>query len=232
MQKLSKPLLLILLIAVALSFGGGMQYGRYRQSREQAATNLLTVIEEAAPPLFELPIMAELAPAAPLPDLAVHVKGAVAYPGLYKLPPGSRVADAIDKAILLEEANTDIINLASMVSDGAEVVVPFRIEDEPIDWAAIAQNAVLYTPTVNNPAPASASTPAAASSTAAFGIIDINRAGATELQGLSGIGPVKAQAIIDYRTQHGPFAKIDDIKKVSGIGPATYEKIKDRITVD
>lgn len=225
MLKPSKSQLIVLLIIVALAFGGGMQVGRYRQGREQAAANLLTIMEDASaqtggPPTASLP---ETQPSAsPLP-LAVHVKGAVAKPGLYKLPPGSRVADALDMAGLLPEANTDIINLALALGDGAEVVVPFRIEGEETDWEALAISAAI--PTVNTADPVS-------SSTAASAAVNINSANLAALQTLSGIGPAKAQAIIDYREQHGPFAKIEDIKKVSGIGPSTYDKIKDHISVE
>jgi competence protein ComEA len=224
-QKPSKPQLLVLAIIVALVFGGGMQLGRYRQNHELAQANLLAVIDDAAAPLSELPVEPETPPAEP-PPLIVHVKGAVEKPGVYELPPGSRVADALDKAVLLPEANTDIINLALPLSDSAEVVAPFRVEGEETDWEVLAASAAVA------PAGGGDGSASGNNSEAASALININGASLTALQALSGIGPVKAQAIIDYREQHGPFKKIDDIKNVSGIGPATYDKIKDHLSVE
>lgn len=244
MQKSRKnPLLSVLIIGamVALAFGGGVQYNRYRQSRDAVAADLLTLMDagDVLVPWGEEPMevvinpgVAEAEPEAePEPSLAVHVKGAVEKPGLYELPQGSRVADALDMAVLLEEANTDIINLAATLSDSAEVVVPFRAEGGKTDWDALAVSAAAAVSSASAASPSSGESPAANTSSATS-VININTANLTALQTLSGIGPVKAQAIIDYRTQHGPFTKIDDIKKVSGIGQATFDKIKDRLTVD
>ena len=234
MKKSNKAYLIFLLIIVVLAFGCGAQYNRYRQAKEAAAANMLTVIEDASAPLGPQPIIPDPLLKEPEPNLAVHVKGAVEKPGLYELPAGSRVADALAMAGLLPEANTDIINLAAPLSDAIEVVVPFAAEDEETDWealaAAAAAAAAANIPAAVAPAASSAASPAPAGSTSAG--VNINRAGLSELQTLSGIGPVKAQAMIDYREQHGPFARIDDIKKVSGIGPATFDNIKNRITVD
>jgi competence protein ComEA len=229
MQKASKNRLIALLIIAALSFGGGALYGRNQQSRAQEAVNLLTIIEEGTAPLGDLPAEPENQLNEPPPQVAVHVKGAVEKPGLYELPAGSRVADALAMANLLPEANTDIINLASKLSDGTEVVVPFHEEGEDTDWQALVAN--IAASAASSAAPSNGNAGAAVS-TAVSALININSANLTALQTLSGIGPVKAQAIIDYRVQQGPFAKIEDIKKVSGIGPATFDKIKDHITVD
>ena len=230
LKKLSKTQLIILLIMMALFFGGGTLYGRNLQNHEQEAANLLTVINEGSAPLSEIPSVPATLPSEPVPaspsKLAVHVKGAVEKPGLYELPPGSRVADALHMAVLLPEANTDIINLAAALVDGTEVVVPFHEDGVDTDWEALV--AIAAASVAAPPPPAAGS---AASSATVSALININTANVTALQSLSGIGPVKAQAIIDYREQHGPFTKIDDIKKVSGIGPATYDNIKDRITV-
>ena len=225
MQKPSKPQVVVLLVIMALVFFGGMQYGKHQQNRIQAAATLLNVIEDTSMPLGAPPaLQPESQPATPPQPLAVHVKGAVARPGLYELPAGSRVDDALNMAGLLPDANTDIINLALTLSDGIEVVVPFRLEGEETDWQAIANNAAL--PPANTAAASNANSATASSA------ININTANLTALQSLSGIGPAKAQAIIDYREQHGPFAKIEDIKKVSGIGPSTYDTIKDHISVE
>ena len=251
MQKSRKnPFLSVLIIGalLALAFGGGVQYDRYRQNRAAAAQGLLAALDtdETLTPLDEAPLeivlepgLAEAPPAEQLseqPLLAVHVKGAVEHPGLYELPQGSRVADALALAVLLEDANTDIINLAAPLCDSSEVVAPFRAKGEETNWEALAISAAsaLQAPVAaNSGASGEANSPASPSSApAAPSIVNINTAGLAALQTLSGIGPVKAQAIIDYRVQHGPFAKIDDIKKVSGIGPATFDNIKAHITVE
>ena len=156
-----------------------------------------------------------LPPPTPLP-LGVHVGGSIVQPGLYSLPPGSRVQDAIQAAGgLLPEADSQALNLAAYVQDGEKLWVPPK---------ALTP---LPLPPGSTPA-ALASQPAA---TGSSGLVNINTASLAELDTLPGIGSVIAQRIIDYRTKNGPFAKIEDIQKVSGIGPVTYAKLKDLITV-
>ena len=231
-QKPSKTQLAALIIIMVLTFYGGMMVGGRRQAEERAAAGLLAVIEEEEPTVEVPPIdKSLLQPALELPELAVHVKGAVEKPGLYELPAGSRVADALLLAILLPQANTDIINLAALLNDSAEVVVPYRIEGEQTDWEAVAVNAAAAHNSVSlstGITGASGSNVVASTSS----LVNLNTADQTALLGLSGIGPVKAQAIIDYREQNGPFAKIEDVKKVSGIGQATYDNIKNYICVE
>lgn len=218
MPKPSKTQLAILLAVAVLCFGAGAVYGHQQQS-EQAAAALLAPLPES-----------EISPVTPAPAneageqepalIAVHVKGAVERPGIYELPQSSRVGNALDAAGLLDTANTDIVNLAAPLNDGTEVIVPFRVEGEETDWQALAQST------------AATNSSGGEAAAAVAGIVNINTAGSTALQSLSGIGPAKAQAIIDYREQHGAFKKIEDIKKVSGIGEATYEKIKASICVE
>jgi competence protein ComEA len=146
-----------------------------------------------------------LPPPTPGP-LVVHVAGAVRQPGVVRLAPGSRVADALQAAGgLLPQANSQGLNLAAFVQDGEKITVP-----TPAPTGAAADPAGL----------------AAESS-----LIDINTAGAEDLERLPGIGPVMAQAIVDYRAQNGPFRRLEDIQDVPGIGPATYEEIQALITI-
>jgi competence protein ComEA len=152
-----------------------------------------------------------LPPPTPKPIL-IHVTGAVANPDVYSLVPGSRVQEAIEAAGgLLPEAYTDTLNLATKLEDGGKVLVPFQPQEEP----NISQES---TGTTKN---AEAEFP-----------ININTATIDELDLLPGIGAVKSQAIIDYRESNGPFVVIEQIQNVSGIGPATFEKIKEMITVN
>ena len=152
-----------------------------------------------------------LRPAPTDQPIVVHITGAVPRPGLYALPQGARVQDAVSAAGgFLAEADTELINLARPLEDGE------RLEIGYIEGAS----PVIPTPGVEAP-PASSSE-----------LININIASQAELETLPGIGPTTAQKIIDYRDENGPFVSIEDIVNVSGIGPATFERIKDLITVD
>ena len=149
-----------------------------------------------------------LNPATPTPaTINVYVSGAVNRPEVYTLPLGSLVKDAVAKAGgASAEADLDHINLALRLTDQMQVYVPRQGE-------AVA-------------------TPKAASGAATLSApININTATAEELDRLPGIGPSIAQAILDYRTQNGPFKTIEGINEVKGIGDALFAKIKGSITV-
>jgi competence protein ComEA len=164
-----------------------------------------------------------LLPAPTSQPLRVHVAGAVANPGVYSLPEKSRVETAIQAAGgLLPEAAAQGVNLAALLVDGQKVEVAFQ----PTPTATPALDHIA-TPATPGEATATAA-PAAAFS---GGPININTASQAELESLPGIGPALALRIIDYRNAHGPFATPEAIQDVSGIGPATYEKIKTLITV-
>jgi competence protein ComEA len=157
-----------------------------------------------------------IAPPTP-PLLVVQVSGAVAYPGVYQLPPGSRVLDAIQAAGgLLPTADTALINQAASLQDGQMVWVPSLSGETPPP------------PGVTSAAP---EMPSGAPTTSINFPININTASIEELEALPGIGPELASRIVTYRNTYGPFAKIEVILAVSGIGPKTLEKIKDLITV-
>jgi competence protein ComEA len=154
---------------------------------------------------------------APTPEpIQVHVAGAVVRPGVYDLPEDSRVLDAIEAAGgFVVEADKNAINLAEVLEDAQRLDVPFvagYVPDDEEGFVVITEG-----------------TP---SSLAGEELIDINNASLEELDKLPGIGPTTAQNIIDYREENGPFARIEDIVNVSGIGSATYEDIKDLITVN
>src|SRR5574338_517531 len=141
--------------------------------------------------------------------LVVHITGAVPRPGVYALPQGARIQDGISAAGgFLAEADKTNINLAQALEDGEKLDIPYIEGGSP----------VLATPL-----------PEVVATTT--DLININTATAAELDTLPGIGPTTAQKIIDYRQQNGPFVAKEDIINVSGIGPGTYERIKDLITV-
>lgn len=145
--------------------------------------------------------------------IIVHVTGAVPRPGVYALAQGSRVQDAISAAGgFLADAEKSGINLARALEDGEQLDIPYMAGSSPVIGTEI--------PSLVLTEPSSSSE-----------LININTASQAELETLPGIGPTTAQKIIQYREQNGPFVSTEDIINVSGIGPGTYERIKDLITV-
>lgn len=162
-----------------------------------------------------------LQPAPTKVPVAVHVIGAVPRPGLYEFAEGTRVQDAIDAAGgLLASANVDAVNLAALLTDGQQLNIPYKDGEVPTEVPA-----VLELPGSSSSATESPSDPTNTD------LININTASLEELDTLPGIGPTTAQRIIDYRTTNGPFTTIDEIMDVSGIGPSTFDAMKDLITV-
>jgi len=161
-----------------------------------------------------IPLPTPEPPPTPKPaPLVVYVSGAVARPGVYTLPAGARVADALQAAGgATAEADLVHLNLARRVHDEEQVHVPRQ--GEP-------------TPAAPNVAPAG-STPSGATG----GKVNINTAGLAELDSLPGIGPGYAQRVIDYRTSHGPFRSIEEIQNVPGIGASTFARIRELIAVE
>lgn len=183
---------------------------------------LLRLVEGRARPA---PIIIEPPPASPTPGptatvqpLRVYITGAVLRPDVYSLPPGSIVRDLVRLAgDFTDAAAVEAVNLALPLADGMHVHVP-------------AQDEVLAEPPViSGPAPQANSLTGDAALPGA--LVNINTASIAELETLPGIGPALAQKIVDHRAEHGPFATIEAILDVSGIGPAKFEAIRDWITV-
>jgi competence protein ComEA len=149
--------------------------------------------------------------------LEVHVVGAVLRPGVYVFVEGSRIQDAITAAGgLSSEADLEAINLAATLEDGQQLAIPYRGGSPP---AAQPTSAFRVLPSAD------------ATATPSVDLIDINSASPEELATLPGIGATTAQRIVEYRTEHGPFARLEDIMNVAGIGPATFDSIRTLITV-
>lgn len=157
----------------------------------------------------------QLRPAPTSEPIQVHIAGAVVRPGLYDLPEDSRVMDAVEVAGgFVAEADKNSINLAARLEDAQRLDIPYvagYIPDVEQGFVVISEG---------TPSPL-----------AGEELVNINTASLEELDTLPGIGPTTAQKIIDYREENGPFATIEDIVNVSGIGAVTYEEIKDLITV-
>jgi competence protein ComEA len=143
----------------------------------------------------------------PSVTLIVDVAGEVKQPGVYEFAEGDRVIDAIERAGgQLPKADLSLLNLAAPLTDGTQILVP-------------------------KSGPPGAVVPGGGTAGSSSGLINVNSASATELETLPGIGEVLAATIIEYREQNGPFASVDDLIDVSGIGPATLEEIRDQVTV-
>jgi len=150
------------------------------------------------------PVNLRAAPA-PARRLIVHVVGQVFKPGLYSLPDGSRVNDAISKAGGAKpKAALALVNLAAPVADGQQVVVPSKQEA-----AQAASGGPL--------------------GSALGGRVHLNSATLEQLDTLPGVGPVTAQKILDYRTAHGAFGSVDELDAVPGIGPARLAELRDLV---
>ena len=153
-------------------------------------------------------------------QIVVDVDGAVAHPGLYKLPPGSRVQAALAAAGgLSPQADVHRINRAAKLHDGQKLYVLSQGESTPPQAASSGQGC-------EGQACTSAEGGVAGSDAEGQGLVNINTANATQLTQLPGVGPAIAQKIIDYRTANGPFTSVDDLTKVPGIGTAKLAQIK------
>ena len=142
--------------------------------------------------------------------MVVAVAGKVRHPGLVRLPGGSRVDDAVRAAGgVAPGASTGLVNLARKVLDGEQVLIGV---DPP-------------------PTTAGDSGGSPAAGAPAGGRLDLNAASASAFDSLPGIGPVLAERIVSWRTEHGRFASVDQLRQVSGIGESKYQQLKDRVRV-
>ena len=192
-----RQLIALALVGVATLGGGALWYVR-------SLPRPVTVASEPA----AAPVAEASASASPV-TIVVHVAGWVRRPGVYEFPAGARIVDAIERAGGPRPgADLSALNLAALLVDAQQVLVPRRGEGGPPGGAA-----------------------GPGGSSAAGGLVNINTATLEQLETLPGIGPVLAQSIIDYREEHGPFARIEDLRNVSGIGEKRFEDLKDKVTV-
>jgi competence protein ComEA len=184
-----------LLLALAL---GGRWLMRPDASAEALAIEPVVPAATTAATTAEAPI-----------EVVVDVVGAVVAPGLYRLDDGSRVADAVALAGgATRKANLSAVNLAALLVDGTQIVVPRKGEQAPVAAGGGA---------------------ASGSAGAPGGPIHLNTASLEELETIPGVGPVTAQRIIDFREQNGPFRSVDELDAVSGIGPKRMEQLRELV---
>ncbi|MDR3255844.1 MAG: helix-hairpin-helix domain-containing protein [Synergistaceae bacterium] len=207
--------------------------------------------DNAAPPT------PEFAESSPYPDdeyftrpagnWVVYVTGSVMRPGVYEVPHGSRMNDAVRIAGGFSvRADPEAVNLAEKIEDGVHIRIPQRdatasetvqnnpsgslsIVQEPpspVDAGGATSGAPVITRPKNSKNPANDQ-----KSESAPGKIDINSAAAEELQSLPGVGPSISAAIVEYRSANGPFFDTSDLMKVRGIGQKRFEAVRDLITV-
>ena len=155
-------------------------------------------------------------------SVVVHVVGAVKNPGVYTVPQGSRVFQAIAAAGgALPSAGLSAVNLAAPVSDGSQIYLPTQDEAAALPAPGVRAD------------PSSGVGGSAGSGGAAIapGLINLNTATAAELETLPGVGPVLAQRIVAWRTDHGAFTSVDGLSAVTGIGPKLLAGLRESVTV-
>jgi competence protein ComEA len=191
------------------------QHGSAVAARGSATANFTTGAQTARGQPAGGP--ASAVPATRAQALTVHVVGQVHHPGVLRLPAGSRVTDAIERAGgATTHADLSAINLARPLVDGEQVRVPKPGEAVPPPGASGA-----------------AGTPGGTSGVAGAGsgLVNLNTASQADLEELPGVGPVLAQRILDWRTEHGRFTTVDELGEVSGIGEKTFAQLQPKVTV-
>lgn len=211
-EKIKEYKIIVICAGLGLALGGFLLLKPTSQTPVKETNLQAEVASVSKDSTSEKEVKKEEKEESPEQDLiTVDVKGAVKSPGIYDLPVGSRVHDAVQKAGgLTEQADSKSLNLAQKVSDEALVYVPSKGEE------AASQQA------------ASGTTPSSSKEKK----INLNKASLEELKQVKGLGGKRAQDIIDHREANGKFKSVDELKKVSGIGAKTIEKLKDYVTVD
>lgn len=207
-----------------------------RDAEQEDPTDTENGVSEKKSAQMQVDTVQETAAAKQQPEISeipekiyVDICGAVTSPGVYELPYGSRVFQAIEKAGgYLPEAAASYLNRAKELSDGQQIYVPTQaeVDSQMIQVTEDGQEATSETVPGNNNGEESAG-----ENTGTDQKINLNTADVSQLTTLTGVGESKALAIIAYREENGPFTSTEDIMSVPGIKEGTYEKIKDKIAI-
>ena len=189
--------------AIIAAFAGGIFYIVSHPSNQETAENPSNLTVSSSTKAEKSSVFSTSS------KMMVDIKGEIRHPNVYEMPAGSRLSDLIKLAGgFTDKADQKAVNLAQKLKDEQEIVVPAQGENPPSNLTT------------------------SAGSSSSQEKVNINTADLTTLQTISGIGAKKAQDIIDYRTQNGPFQSVDDLGKVKGFGQKTVDKLKDFVTVD
>lgn len=217
LSGIKKQHLIIFVLMLSLLFGAGVTYGKYLAQKAPPQVTVSAVAEDDFQDDKKEENESEGNKEGKTGIVVVHVAGAVEQPGVYTLQEGSRIVEAVQMAIPKKDADLNSINLAKKLADQEMIIVP-------------GPGGEGNGPTTQAPA-AGSSTVSSVNNSAGGSLININMADQAQLETLPGIGPAKAGAIIQYREEKGGFSSVEDIQNVSGIGPATFNKLKDLITI-
>ncbi len=202
MGNFDRRIIALLIAIIILAFAAGSWYSSKDIKKKSSSDELIILDQEVE--------SANIPEESGLKFVVVFVNGAVVNPGIYELPEGSRLYEAIDLAGgLLSEADSKHIQMARIIADEETIYIPLIGEETESMVMGMGPS---YTVSATNK-------------------VNINKANEAELATLNGIGPALAQRIIDYRTNNGPFKDISEIKNVSGIGDKKYAAIKDHISI-
>lgn len=213
-DRISMLILSSFFIAFLLLSGCGSRETVRMRSREEMEQTM-SVSEEAEEEKQAEPAVeeADALKTAETKNVIVHICGAVNYPGVYELTEGDRVIDAVNRAQgLTADACTEAVNLSEKLTDAQRIYIPTKQEVAGMTATGLWQGQDMSDENANR-------------------LININTADEKTLMQIKGVGETRAKSIISYREAHGSFEKIEDIKNVSGIGEASFEKMKDMITV-
>lgn len=215
----------IVVIAILVIIAGAILYYVYGKDEAQYKNEILPYEENVIEETIEKNKKSETSDLEKEDEIIIYITGEVNKEGVYSLPEGARIADAIDQAEgLTEEAYTEDLNLAYVLEDGMKIKIPNKNEIQN-------QEKVQMTTEDSNYATTESGISIEETPTKAKQKVNINTASQQELETLTGIGPSIASKIVEYRKQNGIFKTIEDIKNVSGIGDNKFESFKNEICV-
>ncbi len=214
-MKRNKIFIFVILVILGLTSACGKEVVLYSEGESVSSVETIASQEVLDTTVIETIVETDR-------TIMVHICGAVKNPGVYEISKDARVFDAVMEAGgFKEDACEDYVNLAETIEDGCKIVIPTKLqisEEEKQNITEESFQAVIRDTKNSNSSDLSP-------------LVNINTADEEKLKTLTGIGDTRAKSIIAYREEHGEFHSIEEIMNVSGIKDASYQKIKDEITV-